>query len=253
MRVRTVSGAIYPLALAERAVNGSIGSSGYTVQKKYMDKNIEQCPLCGEQNTGPIQGERRSFLYCLECDLIFEPSVYHLSEDEERHRYSQHNNSADNTGYVKLLSEVLDLIRQFGPDGGGGVSVLDYGCGPGPVLVDMCLDAGFDAYGYDPYFAKELPPTEHFDVISAVEVWEHFRNPAAEIGSLLSLLAPDGLLVVRTLLHGGEEKFPAWWYNKDDTHLAFYSSRTMTWIADHFHLTPVFSDGEKFSLFKPIN
>ena len=216
-----------------------------------MDNNIEPCPLCGADNIRPIQGERRSFQHCPVCDLIFEPSAYHLSEEEERHRYSQHNNSPDNPGYVKLLSEVLDLIKRFGPEEGEGASVLDYGCGPGPVLVDMCRQAGYDAYGYDPYFAKELPPKEHFDVLSAVEVWEHFRSPAADIRSLLSLLAPNGLLVVRTLFHKGADDFPTWWYNKDDTHLAFYSQNTMDWIADHFHLTPVFTDGEKFFLFKP--
>ncbi len=214
-----------------------------------MDNKLRLCPLCGAGETRPVEGERRSFLHCQICDLIFESSEYHLSPEEERHRYSQHNNSPDNHGYVKLLSEVLDLIRRFGPDEGRGASVLDYGCGPGPVLVDMCREAGYDAYGYDPYFAKELPPKEHFDVISAVEVWEHFRNPVAEICKLLTLLAPGGLLAVRTLLHGGEEEFPTWWYNKDDTHLVFYSSRTMNWIANHFHLTPVFTDGEKFSLF----
>ncbi len=216
-----------------------------------MNNNAELCPLCRAGEARPIEGERRNFLYCLTCDLIFEPSVYHLSEEEERHRYEQHNNTPDNPGYVKLLSEVLDLIRRFGPDGAGGGSALDYGCGPGPVFVDMCREAGFDAYGYDPYFFPEIPQRNKFEVISATEVWEHFRSPAAEIGSLLKLLAPDGLLVVRTLLHGGEEEFPTWWYNKDDTHLAFYSQNTMNWIADHFHLTPVFTDGKKFSLFKP--
>ena len=211
-----------------------------------MDNNLRLCPLCGAGETRPIQGERRSFLYCLECDLIFEQSAHHLSPEEERHRYEQHNNSPDNPGYVKLLSEVLDLVKRFGPAEG---SVLDYGCGPGPVFVDMCRQAGYDAYGYDPYFFDELPDKKCFDVISAVEVWEHFRNPANEIRSLLSLLVPEGLLVVRTLFHNGADDFPTWWYNKDDTHLAFYSQNTMSWIADHFQLTPVFTDGEKFSLF----
>ncbi len=204
------------------------------------------CPLCGEEVIKSIQGRKRNFKHCLSCDLIFVPQDYHPTPEEELHRYRQHQNSSDNPGYVKMLSEVLALIQRFGPSRG---SLLDYGCGPEPVFVNMCRQAGYDAFGYDPCFSKEFPSINRFDLICAIEVWEHFRSPADEIRSLLSLLAPDGLMVVRTLLHGGEEGFASWWYASDNTHLSFYSHRTFNWITEHFHLNSVFSDKEKFLLF----
>jgi SAM-dependent methyltransferase len=182
--------------------------------------------------------------------MIFSPSAEHPTPEEELHRYRRHKNSADNTGYVNMLSEVLDLVRRFGPAGG---SLLDYGCGPKPVFVDMCRRAGYDAYGYDPYFLDKLAAEDCFDVICAVEVWEHFRSPAKEIRRQLSHLAPSGLLVIRTLLHGGVEKFASWWYARDNTHLSFYNNRTFDRITADFNLTPVFSDGEKFFLFTSNN
>jgi 2-polyprenyl-3-methyl-5-hydroxy-6-metoxy-1,4-benzoquinol methylase len=210
----------------------------------------EVCPLCGKVANSLIRGAKRNLRHCLECDLVFVPSAYHPTPEEELHRYRQHQNSSDNLGYVKMLSEVLKLIQRFGPEGG---NILDFGCGPGPVFVDLCRQAGFNAYGYDPHFQQELPEKIRFDVISAIEVWEHFRSPATDISSLLSFLAPNGLLAVRTLLHKGEENMSSWWYTRDNTHLSFYSQQTFAWIAEKFRLNPIFTDGEKIILFKSRN
>lgn len=212
--------------------------------------NDKICPLCGGGANSSIQGAKRNLKHCLECDLIFVPSAHHPTREEELHRYRQHQNSSDNPGYVKMLSEVLTLIQRFGPEGG---DLLDYGCGPGSVFVDLCRQAGFNAYGYDPHFQQELPEKIRFDVISAIEVWEHFRSPATDISSLLSFLAPNGLLAVRTLLHTGEENISSWWYTRDNTHLSFYSQRSMNWIAEKFCLDQIFSDEEKIFLFKSKN
>lgn len=213
-----------------------------------QNNHDELCPLCGKVVDSSIEGGKRNLKHCLECDLIFVLSAHHPTHEEELHRYRQHQNSSDNPGYVKMLSEVLTLIRRFGPDGG---DLLDFGCGPEPVFVDLCRQAGFNACGYDPHFSQEFPAEGRFDVISAIEVWEHFRSPATEIRSLLSYLAPGGLLAVRTLLHKGARNISSWWYISDNTHLSFYSQRTMNWIAENFQLESAFSDGEKFSLFKP--
>jgi hypothetical protein len=208
----------------------------------------EPCPLCGKDATNSIQGKRRRFRHCTSCDLIFVPPDAHPTPEEEVHRYRQHQNSADNPGYVSMLSAVLALIQRFGPATG---RLLDYGCGPEPVFVNICRQAGYDAYGYDPYFYKEFPARKQFELITAIEVWEHFRSPASEIRYLQSLLMPGALMAVRTLLHNGEEDFASWWYAADNTHISFYSQRTVDWIAAYFKLKLIFSDGEKLLLFTP--
>lgn len=215
----------------------------------FQNNHDEGCPLCGKIVDSWIQGTKRNLKHCLNCDLIFVPPAHHPTLEEELHRYRQHQNSFDNPGYVKMLSDVLTLIRQFGlgPDKS---NLLDFGCGPEPVFVDLCRQAGFNAFGYDSHFQQEFPKKSPFEVISAIEVWEHFRSPAREIRFLLSYLAPGGLLAVRTLLHGGEKNISSWWYARDNTHLSFYSQQTMNWIAENFGLDQLFSDGEKLLLFK---
>ncbi len=207
------------------------------------------CPLCGKEVTHQLQGKKRSFRHCLTCDLIFVPPAEHPTPEEEIQRYRQHNNSVDNPGYVSLLSEVLNLVQRFGPAEG---SLLDYGCGHEPVFVGMCKEAGYEAFGYDPYFQKELPNSSKFDIITSVEVFEHFRTPASEIQRLISLLKPGGMLAIRTLLHHGEGDFICWWYAVDNTHISFYSRQTFLWIAENFQLKILSSDNEKLLLFTPI-
>jgi SAM-dependent methyltransferase len=204
------------------------------------------CPLCGKTVTHQLRGKNRDFGYCATCELIFVPPAYHPTPEEEIHRYRQHQNSLDNPGYVNLLAEVLELIQRFGPASG---SLLDYGCGQKPAFLNMCQAAGYEAGGYDPYFYKEPPAKTQFDIISAIEVFEHFRTPATEIRRLCSWLKPGGILAIRTLLHHGERDFIPWWYAADNTHISFYSRHTFLWIAENFRLKLLFSDGEKLLLF----
>ncbi len=213
------------------------------------EKYLRRCPLCGRRTTHQIPGGKRNFRHCANCDLIFVPPAYHPTPEAEIRRYRQHQNSPYNPGYVQMLSAVLKLIQRFGRIEG---SLLDYGCGPEPVFVSMCKEAGYEAYGYDPCFHKKLPSRAQFSIISAIEVFEHFRTPATEIQRLRALIPPGGLLVIRTLLHSGEGDFIPWWYAADNTHIAFYSRHTFLWIAERYQLTLLFSDGEKLLLFTAV-
>jgi hypothetical protein len=52
-----------------------------------------------------------------------------------------------------------------------------------------------------------------------------------------------------TLLHPGIERFDTWWYARDPTHLAFYSARTMDWIAQRWGFRVLFRDDRNITIF----
>ena len=58
------------------------------------------CPLCASGETRFLFGSQRKNLirdYCCcgICDLVFVPSVFHLSFLDQRNRYLEHNNEFD--------------------------------------------------------------------------------------------------------------------------------------------------------------
>jgi 2-polyprenyl-3-methyl-5-hydroxy-6-metoxy-1,4-benzoquinol methylase len=74
-----------------------------------------------------------------------------------------------------------------------GARFLDYGGGYG-LLVRMMRDQGFDFYRQDIHcenvFAdqfdlSDLPAASKFDMVTAIEVFEHLQNPVAELGQML--------------------------------------------------------------------
>lgn len=189
----------------------------------------EKCHICGTYSRfiGTFHG--RAFLLCPHCDLIFVPKYWHLSARRQRSRYECHENSPDNAGYVARFERLLAAVRRCGH---GIRQALDYGCGPGPVLVELMRAAGWDASGYDPFFAPDLDFTRRFDLITATETIEHFANPAQEIRRMASLLRARGYLAVMSEWHPGEAGFGDWWYARDPTHVAFYSHKTLDYLCE---------------------
>ncbi len=116
--------------------------------------------------------------------------------------------------------------------------LLDCGGGAG-VLCRLLRDSGFDAYlsdrYADPVFARAFTvsidecPTGSFSLISAVEVLEHYEEPAREIGRLFAL-APS-VVVATTLPYAGEGA--EWWYLAKQTgqHVFFYSRKCLRLLA----------------------
>jgi hypothetical protein len=115
---------------------------------------------------------------------------------------------------------------------------LDSGGGAG-VLCRLLRDHGFDAHladkYADPVFARafSIPIDEcragDFALVSAVEVLEHFEDPAGEIDRLFAL-RPD-VIVATTQLYRGEGR--DWWYLSTQTgqHIFFYSEKCLELLA----------------------
>jgi SAM-dependent methyltransferase len=215
----------------------------------------QECILCNSNSvsvlkpagTGKKPGNR-CFLHCGVCDLIFVPERFHLSTSDEKARYRLHDNSLSNEGYVGMFKDKIALIKQYCPDVN---SVLDYGCGPGPVLAQLLSMEGFNCDIYDPHFFPEFPESR-YDLVVSTEVFEHLRDIKPELERIKTCLNPGGFFAVMTGFHDAVESFEKWWYIADPTHICFFSMQTFGWIAEKFGFRIIYSNGKNFIIFSLI-
>lgn len=191
------------------------------------------CPLCENTQIQPFwRDQRRAYLRCNQCSLVFVPSEYHLSPAAEKAEYDLHRNDPADIGYRKFLWRLFQPLCDRLPAGTKG---LDFGSGPGPTLSLMLAEAGFDMAVYDPIYApQEVVLKNRYDFIACSEVVEHFRMPGREFGTLWQLLEPGGWLGIMTKLVLDQQAFSRWHYKNDPTHISFFSRETFSFLAEHF-------------------
>ena len=200
------------------------------------------CPLC-HSLTQEISDTKVLLYHCPRCDLIYKDQLLHLSPDEERQRYEAHENDAQNEGYVRMFQEFIE--NAVTPFVDKRAAILDFGCGPTPVLKELVQEQGFTVDAYDPYFAPRLAYKTAYNLVTCTEVLEHVFNPLDVWGRLLSLLSSNGVLAVMTHFHPGKAEIANWWYTRDNTHVVFYSAQTFAWVARELNLSILYNDGKK--------
>ena len=195
-----------------------------------LDQLIEVCPLCdGMQGKSFYEDKYRPYIHCLDCDLIYVESKYHLSGLDEKEVYDQHENKPSDLGYRKFLSRVFDPMCERIQAGSKG---LDFGSGPGPTLSLMFTELGHEMSIYDKFYADDRSVfQEEYDFISTTEVIEHIALPRPELQRLWSCLKPGGVLGIMTKFATGEADFSKWHYKNDPTHITFYSRESFNYLA----------------------
>ena len=215
------------------------------------------CPLCScsdvslmhqsRKDSGP---EYREFFHCGICDLVFVPSRFLISYTAEKKRYTEHNNDLYDEKYRNFLRKLYTPLRPYLKPGSKG---LDYGSGPGPALATMMKEDGFNINLYDPFFHPiEINLQTKYDFITCSETAEHFRAPKVEFDKLQGMLKPNGWLGIMTGMLEEWSQFPAWYYNRDPTHIRFYSRKTMTWISKLYSWDLIFP-GPNVTLFYKLS
>ena len=153
----------------------------------------------------------------------------------EKRRYLEHRNGATDPGYIKFLRALADPVCAVVPVGARG---LDFGCGPAPVLAELLTAGGRPTVGYDPLFQPDVSRLkQRYDFVTCSEVVEHAHDPAATFARIGSLVRAGGTIGIMTQLYDDVPSFGDWWYRRDFTHVCFYHTDTMRWVAAHYRWT----------------
>ncbi len=126
---------------------------------------------------------------------------------------------------------------------------IDYGGGYG-LLVRLMRDAGFDFYRSDRHCANLLargfeaePDGEGgYELLTAMELFEHLADPFGEIERMLSY--SRSIFFTTLLLPEPAPRPGEWWYYVLDQgqHISFYTRKSLEVIAERFGLALV-TDG----------
>ena len=204
-----------------------------------MIQASENCPLCtAEEVVEYHRDQRRAYLQCCVCRLVFVPERFHLSNDQEKAEYDLHENDPQDGGYRSFLNRLAEpLLEKLQPGSQG----LDFGSGPGPCLSLMLEEQGHTVALYDLYYANypELLESQ-YDFITATEVVEHLAKPLFELDRLWGMLKPGGQLAIMTKLVASPEKFANWHYKSDPTHISFFSVATFDYLGQLLGSAPQF-------------
>ncbi len=209
------------------------------------------CKLCKSTDVQSISPpkDNRTYFLCNHCKLIFVSPEFFPSRIAEINRYLEHENAINNQGYVDFLNRVIQpAVTYLTHD----MTCLDYGCGHTPVLSELLRQQGFTCYNYDPLFGFEHPFNQ-YDLIFATESFEHFFDPAKELNTLCRLLKPKGYLAIMTEQWESIDRFNAWYYKRDHTHVSFYHMETMEYICQSFGFEVVHKDKNRVIILKRIN
>lgn len=115
------------------------------------------------------------------------------------------------------------------------------------MFVRMMRDRGLNFKWSDKYatniFARGYEDSidATYMMVTSFEVEEHLVDVRREVDLLFG--NRPALLLLGTLLHSGPEQGSDWWYfvPKAGQHVAFFSERTMVYIADLFGYTALIS------------
>jgi len=188
------------------------------------------CRLCGELTENlSIQVGGRSYSRCERCRCIQMDQQYLPNPELEKKRYLHHQNNSDD--YRSYLSGRVEIFKTHLKD---VFLHLDYGSGPNPILTEIFEKKEIESYSYDPIFNPNSDLlNKRYDLITLIEVAEHFHQPLKEFLKLGNMIKERGKIVIMTqLIPLDLLDYSEWWYMRDMTHTFFYSIESVAVLGD---------------------
>jgi 2-polyprenyl-3-methyl-5-hydroxy-6-metoxy-1,4-benzoquinol methylase len=189
-------------------------------------ERLENCPVCGKtehKNFLVVQDKsvsQESFVIvsCENCGFKFtnpRPDPESIGKYYESEEYISHSNTSKgiiNKAYQIVRSiavkDKVELVNSLSPKG----KMLDYGCGTGFFLL-ACQKDGWEVEGFEPNDLANKQASEtlgkpvekvsldkftpqSFEIITLWHVLEHVHTLNETFQKLLTLLKPNGVIVV---------------------------------------------------------
>jgi 2-polyprenyl-3-methyl-5-hydroxy-6-metoxy-1,4-benzoquinol methylase len=209
-----------------------------------------KCKIC-LSGTNSIYDQKSDLLYhyCSHCEFVALDEKNILLPEIEKKRYEMHENHIKNVGYVAMFEKFISCA--ITPFQNNIKTILDYGCGPGPVLAELLKRHGYSVDIYDPYFAPiKIFTNKKYDMITTTEVIEHIRDPLPFIKKLKNLITPSGHIAIMTQFNSNTpETFLSWYYRREDTHISFFTRKTFELIAEMLQLRLEICDNIKVCVY----
>jgi hypothetical protein len=210
---------------------------------------MNDCILCGQRilnDNWTFQGDPRYYWPCDHCGLVQVDAVFLPDEQKAVKRYLLHEQDAGSEGHIRHLRKALEPSLPYLSE---GMTCLDYGCGPVPVLSGLLKNYGFACDNYDPSFGFLVEESCRYDFVFCLETAEHFMSPGQTWIHLLGKVKPRGFLTLMTERYRDKEQFGHWYYKRDFTHTNFYHQSTIQWLASAHSLDMRYDDGERVTVF----
>jgi SAM-dependent methyltransferase len=213
------------------------------------------CKLCGSltvsvgSKRGKISTRQFHLVRCSQCQFAFvaDPwTDYGAIYSEDYYRglgvdpyvdYVFESDHPDTTIRTYEWSGILENIRELFPLG-PQTRWLDFGCGQGGLLRYCSRHVQAHYFGFEQGWIPEgvvseftiirqpeaLQKLDQFDVITAIEVFEHIADPIETIAFIRTLLKKGGVLFFTT---GNPQphwhRFLAWEYVYPEIHIGYYT------------------------------
>lgn len=194
------------------------------------------------------------FVECTTCGFIFCPDIE--TESGQPLHGSGNPGAGERTPAQGWADDASFLTPVLALAGERTLRILDFGCGSSPVpdllrdrghqvvtmdlaspgRADVALPAGAaSAAGARREHADAIPGAqpapglvdEQFDLVYALQIFEHLPHPRGVLDTLLRLTVPGGLIAIHTDMETEERRaLVDWWYVLPPEHCSFYRHRT---------------------------
>jgi len=219
-----------------------------------------KCKLCGSvteplgTKCGRLTGRPFHLHRCPECFFcfvanpwtdyasIYNEDYYHGRGADPWVDYTYEIEHPKRSIHVYEWQGVLDNIHAL-TGVGSKTRWLDFGCGNGGLVRYCKRHVGAQMFGFEEGWIRsaishlDIPLLSQadlsscaasFDIITAIEVFEHIEDPVGTLALLRKLLKPGGLLFLTT---GNPQpqlgRFLDWEYVYPEVHISYYAPQTM--------------------------
>jgi len=184
---------------------------------------------CGDENETifPPSADWISYFRCRSCGFLFTNYFDTFSNsDMAKHIYNADYVLADPDFIEKrpksLSACIGDMLRPMQ----SCIDALDYGGGKG-LFARLMRDQNFSFDSADSYFGDTLPAKHQYDLVTALEVIEHSRDPQNTIHDILAYLKPRGVVLFSTVLQPRIVTEDWWYIGPRNGHVSLFSERSL--------------------------